>query len=229
MACIASLYCACPLTKPTRRPLASFQRYVPRLDVQGGFPLTPRRDLPSLHPGFSLHRVETQTRAKPTTSLSSSSNSRIPPPGIPSTCAVALSPFCLRLLVVQSPCSLCSVSAALRRCAQVREKIAQLVICGLWDSRDGDDDGIPLNPQRYYTIGERLHWACWPLTCGSLLERLWRGETNPKSSRISPFLCTSGERKSRRRRRRLKRTTHFRRSVQQTRGITRSGAEGERA
>ena len=155
---IGLLRCACTLTNLCFG--CTQPRPALRLAIQGGFPLTPRRDLPSLHPGSSL-RLYGDRMARLTGDVrSSSSNSRIPPRVSRRHAPSLSSPFCLRLLVVQSPCSLCSVSAALRHCAQVREKIAQLVNFGLWGLRDGDDDGIPLNPQRYYTIGVRLHWAC---------------------------------------------------------------------
>lgn len=160
---LVSLRSTAPAHSPTSASAAYSlaPRFVPRLAMQGGFPLTPRRDLPSLHPGFSLRLYGGRMTRLIAHVRLLELKLKNPPPRVSRRHAPSLSsPFCLRLLVVQSSCSLCSVYAALRHCAQVREKIAQLVTFGLWGLRDGDDDGIPLNPQRYYTIGVRLHWAC---------------------------------------------------------------------
>ena len=59
-----------------------------------------------------------------------------------------ITPLCLRLLAQQAPYSPCSLRLWLR-CAWVREELASLVSFGSWGSRDGDDDGIPLNPEKY--------------------------------------------------------------------------------
>lgn len=156
---IGLLRCACTLTYPPRRLNASFQRYVPRSGIQGGFPLTPRRDLPSLHPGNT-----SRTSTPPPTPLRSAARAQTQesPPRVSRRHApFALSPFCLRPLLQQVSCSLCSVYAALRHCAQVRERLAYVAFFGLWGSRDGDDDGIPLNPQKYLTNRGKATLGSW--------------------------------------------------------------------
>ena len=152
-----------PLHLHTHQPFTSACGLVPALRSSlgrtGGFPPDPHQGSAIPEPWlFSTPKRMTIAGPNPPRP-SARAQTQESPPGIPSTCAVAVHPFCLRFLVLQSPCSLCSLRLWLH-CAQVREKIAELVTYGLWDSRDGDDDGIPLNPQRFYTIGVRLHWTC---------------------------------------------------------------------
>ncbi len=120
LACIASLHCTCPLTKPTRRPMASFQRCVPCLDIQGLAPAPPEG---ICHP-FTLARLcasaGTDRHTNFATVCSSSSNSRIPPrvSRRHAQSLFTLSAFVSSFCNLLAPCARCAFGSTARRSAR---------------------------------------------------------------------------------------------------------------
>ena len=154
------------------------------LGSTGGFPPDPHQGSAIPEPWRYLSGLLRPTKSA--TMCCSSSNSRIPPRVFRRNAPSLLTPFCLRLLAQQAPYSPCSLRLWLH-CAWVREELALLVSCGSWGSRDGDYDGIPLNPQKYLQNRGKATLGLWAAHLRIALGGL-KARPQPKvSSNLTPL------------------------------------------